>query len=57
MGLTTLEMEVGNPVNPQTTERVEVFGDSGAIYSVVGPGAAARGMLGKFPGSKQIPRR
>jgi clan AA aspartic protease len=35
MGLTTLEIEVGNPANPQATERVEFLVDSGAIYSVV----------------------
>jgi clan AA aspartic protease len=35
MGLTALEMEVGNPANPQVTEKVEFLIDSGAIYSVV----------------------
>ena len=35
MGLTTLEIEVGNPANPQGTEKVEFLIDSGAIYSVV----------------------
>ena len=35
MGLTTLEIEVGSPANPQTTEKVEFLIDSGAIYSVV----------------------
>jgi clan AA aspartic protease len=35
MGLTTLEIEVGNPANPQATEKVEFLIDSGAIYSVV----------------------
>jgi clan AA aspartic protease len=35
MGLTTLEIEVGNPANPQTTEKVEFLIDSGAVYSVV----------------------
>jgi clan AA aspartic protease len=35
MGLSTVEIEVGNPANPQTTERVEFLVDSGAIYSVV----------------------
>ncbi len=35
MGLTTLQVEVGNPAQPQTTERVEFLVDSGAIYSVV----------------------
>jgi clan AA aspartic protease len=35
MGLTTLEIEVGNPANPSLTEKVEFLVDSGAIYSVV----------------------
>jgi clan AA aspartic protease len=35
MGLTTLEIEVGNPANPQETEKVEFLIDSGARYSVV----------------------
>ena len=35
MGLTVLEMEVGNPANPEVTERIEFLIDSGAIYSVV----------------------
>lgn len=35
MGLTVLEIEVGNPGNPEVTERVEFLIDSGAIYSVV----------------------
>jgi clan AA aspartic protease len=35
MGLTVLEIEVGNPANPEVTERVEFLVDSGAIYSVV----------------------
>lgn len=35
MGLTDLEMEVGNPATPEITERVEFLIDSGAIYSVV----------------------
>ena len=35
MGLTVLEVEVGNPARPDTTERVEFLVDSGAIYSVV----------------------
>jgi aspartyl protease family protein len=35
MGLTVLEVEVGNPANPQVTEKVEFLIDSGAIYSVV----------------------
>ncbi len=35
MGLTVLEVEVGNPATPETTEKVEFLVDSGAIYSVV----------------------
>jgi predicted aspartyl protease len=35
MGLTALEVEVGNPANPQVTEKIEFLIDSGAIYSVV----------------------
>jgi clan AA aspartic protease len=35
MGLTYLAVEVGNPANPEITEKVEFLIDSGAIYSVV----------------------
>lgn len=35
MGLTVLEVEVGNPANPGVTEKLEFVIDSGAIYSVV----------------------
>ena len=35
MGLTALEIEVGNPANPEVTEKVDLLIDSGAIYSVV----------------------
>ena len=35
MGLTVLEIEVGNPANPDVREMVEFLIDSGAIYSVV----------------------
>lgn len=35
MGLTVLEVEVGNPASPDVTQRVEFLIDSGAIYSVV----------------------
>ena len=35
MGLTKLEIEVGNPSNSKTTEKVDFLVDSGAIYSVV----------------------
>jgi hypothetical protein len=37
MGLTVLEVEVGNPANPEVTEKLEFLADSGAIYSVVPP--------------------
>jgi clan AA aspartic protease len=33
--LTVLELEVGNPANPQVTEKIEFLIDSGAIYSLV----------------------
>ena len=35
MGLTFLEIEVGNPADPTTMERLDFLVDSGAIYSVV----------------------
>ena len=35
MGLTVLEIEVGNPANPEVTQTVEFLIDSGAVYSVV----------------------
>ena len=35
MGLTVLEVEVGNPAKPDITEKIEFLIDSGAIYSVV----------------------
>ncbi len=35
MGLTVIEMEVGNPANPEVWEKLEFLIDSGAIYSVV----------------------
>jgi len=35
MGLTVLEVEVGNPANPDHTETIEFLIDSGTIYSVV----------------------
>jgi clan AA aspartic protease len=35
MGLTTLQLEVGNPSNPDRLEQLEFLIDSGAIYSVV----------------------
>ncbi|NCO41527.1 MAG: hypothetical protein AUJ96_09340 [Armatimonadetes bacterium CG2_30_66_41] len=35
MGLTVLEIEVGNPADPDNTISVEFLIDSGAVYSVV----------------------
>jgi len=35
MGLTVLEVEVGNPAKPRVTIKLEFLIDSGAIYSVV----------------------
>ena len=35
MGLTVLEIEVGNPAKPHVTEKIEFLIDSGAIYSAV----------------------
>jgi predicted aspartyl protease len=35
MGLTVLQIEVGNPAAPDATEPVDFLVDSGAIYSVV----------------------
>jgi len=35
MGLTVLEIEVGNPAVPEVTEKIEFLVDSGAVYSVV----------------------
>ena len=35
MGLTVLEVEVGNPATPEVTEKIEFLVDSGAVYSVV----------------------
>lgn len=35
MGLTFLELEIGNPANPAVTEKIDFLIDSGAIYSVV----------------------
>lgn len=35
MGITVLEIQVGNPADPQVTIPVEFLIDSGAIYSVV----------------------
>lgn len=35
MGITVLEIEVGNPARPDAMERLEFLIDSGAVYSVV----------------------
>jgi len=35
VGLTVLEIEVGNPAKPEVTESLEFLVDSGAVYSVV----------------------
>jgi predicted aspartyl protease len=35
MGLTTIQLEVGNPADPEHTEKVRFLVDSGAVYSVV----------------------
>jgi len=51
LGLTVLEIEVGNPADPEITENVEFLIDSGAIYSVV-PGPILE-KLGIKPLAKQ----
>jgi len=51
MGLTFLEIEVGNPANPRVTKPVEFLVDSGAIYSVV-PASVLR-KLGIKPLAKE----
>jgi clan AA aspartic protease len=35
VGLTTLEVEVGNPAHPERTRTIDLLVDSGAIHSVV----------------------
>jgi clan AA aspartic protease len=35
MGMTTIEIDVGNVADPETTERIEFLVDSGATYSVI----------------------
>ena len=35
MGLTVLEIHVGNPASPEITQPIEFLIDSGAVYSVV----------------------
>jgi len=51
MGLTVLELEVGNPAMPEITEKIEFLIDSGAIYSVVP--AAVLDALGIRPIAEQ----
>ena len=51
MGLTHLEIEVGNPANPEVTETIEFLVDSGAFYSVVP--AAVLDRLGIKPLTEQ----
>jgi len=51
VGLTVLELEIGNPARPRVTEKVEFLVDSGAIYSVV-PSAVLR-RLGIKPLAKE----
>jgi clan AA aspartic protease len=51
MGLTFLELEVGNPSSPDVTEKIEFLIDSGAIYSVVPTPVLER--LGIQPMSEQ----
>lgn len=52
MGLTVLEIEVGNPAAPDITERIEFLIDSGAIYSVVPSQILTR--LGILPLVEQV---
>jgi len=35
MGLTTLDVEVGNPATPEVTRAIKFLVDSGAVFSVV----------------------
>lgn len=52
MGLTVLEVEVGNPARPGITEPIEFLIDSGAIYSVVPTPVLER--LGILPLAEQV---
>lgn len=52
MGLTVLEVEVGNQANPDIMEKLEFLVDSGAIYSVVP--APVLENLGIKPLGKQV---
>ena len=51
MGLTVLEVEVGNPSTPEVTEAIELLIDSGAIYSVIPTPVLEK--LGIAPNSEQ----
>ena len=51
MGLTVLDIEAGNPANPEVTEKIEFLVDSGAIYSVVASAVLQR--LGIRPLTEQ----
>src|SRR3972149_3515836 len=51
MGLTTLEVEIANPAQPEVTEKLDFLIDSGAIYSVVPE--LVLGRLGIKPLAKQ----
>ena len=51
MGLTVLEIEVGNPAAPKKTLKVEFLVDSGAVYSVVPAPILKR--LGIKPNAKE----
>ncbi len=51
MGLTVLNVEVGNPAKPKVREKIEFLIDSGAVYSVV-PAAVLR-RLGIRPLAKE----
>lgn len=51
MGLTVLELEVGNPASPKKTLKVEFLVNSGAVYSVVPTPILKK--LGIKPNSKE----
>ena len=52
MGLTHLEVEVGNQANPEVTEKLVFLVDSGTIYSVVPTATLER--LGIKPLGEQV---
>jgi clan AA aspartic protease len=51
MGMTTVDIDVANPANPDSAERVRFLVDSGATYSVVPESILAR--LGIRPLTEQ----